>query len=97
MPVLDLRVQVAVGRGDDAHVDGDVGLAADRAEPALLQDAQQLHLQVQRQLADLVEEERAAVGAAEAARAVGDGAGEGAAHVAEELALDQVSRGWRRS
>ena len=34
---------------------------------ALLQHAQQLHLQVQRQLADLVEEERAAVGAAEAA------------------------------
>ncbi len=39
---------------------------------------------------DLVEEDRPAVGAPEEPRPVGDRAGEGAAHVAEELALDQV-------
>ena len=42
---------------------------------------------VERQLADLVEQERAAVGDLELAGAVGDRAGEGAAHVAEQLAL----------
>ena len=39
-------------------------------------------------LAHLVEEERAAVRQLEPALAVGDRAGEGAAHVAEQLALD---------
>ena len=47
-------------------------------ERALLQHAQQLHLQVQRQVADLVEEERAAGGQLEAPRAVAHRAGEGA-------------------
>ena len=36
--------------------------AADRIDLALLDRAQQLHLRVQRQLADLVEEQRAAMG-----------------------------------
>ena len=58
----------------------------------LLEHAQQLHLQRQRQLADLVEEERAAVGRLEETRLVADGAGEGALHVAEELGLEQVLR-----
>jgi hypothetical protein len=43
-------------------------------------------------LADLVEEEGAAVGELEAAGAARDGAGEGAALVAEELAFDQAGR-----
>ena len=47
---------------------------------------------VERQLADLVEEERAAVGALERARRVAIGAGERAAHVAEQLALEQARR-----
>ena len=42
-----------------------------------------------RHLADLVEEERAAVGDLEEAAALGVGAGEGAAHVAEERGLEQ--------
>ena len=63
--------------------------AADALELALLEDAEQLGLGLQGQLADLVEEERAAVGQLEAADAPGDGAGEGALLVAEELALDE--------
>ncbi len=55
-----------------------------------LQGAQQLGLQVQRQLADLVEEEGAAVGLLEGALARVGGAGEGALLVAEELALDEL-------
>ena len=55
-------LQVAVGGGDDAHVDL-LGLgAADRHEGPLLQHAQELDLHGGRHVADLVEEERAAVG-----------------------------------
>ena len=86
----DLLLEVAVGRGDDADVDL-LGLAvADAEDDALLQRAEELHLEVQRQLADLVEEERALVGRLELAGPRRDRAGEGALHVAEELALDQV-------
>ncbi len=89
-PGADLLLEDAVGRRDDADVDL-LGLAvADAEDDALLQRAQQLHLQVQRQLADLVEEERALVGDLELAGPRRDGAGERALHVPEELALDQV-------
>ena len=82
--------RIAVRRGDDADVDL-LGLAvADAEDDALLQRAQELHLEVQRQLADLVEEERALVGAWNLPGAARDRAGEGALHVAEELALDEV-------
>ena len=63
----DHRVQVAMRGGDDAHVDVERLAAADALEAAVLQDAQQPHLRRQRQLADLVEEQRAAVGALEPA------------------------------
>ena len=72
-------------------------LAADRRHLALLQHAQQLGLQGEGHVADLVEEQRAAVGLAKLPGAVGDGAGEGAALVAEQLALEQRRRGGRRS
>ncbi len=70
---------------------------ADRPHLALLQHAQQLHLQRQRHVADLVEEQRAAVGRLEEALVRLHGAGERAARVAEELGLEQVSRESRRS
>src|SRR5262249_3047774 len=53
--------QVAIGGGDDSDVDRDRRAAADALDLALLEDAEQLCLGLQRQLADLVEEERAAV------------------------------------
>ena len=58
--------QILVGGGDQAQVD----LQRPPAEPldlALLQHAQELDLDVRRDLADLVEEQRAAVGLHEAA------------------------------
>jgi hypothetical protein len=51
---------------------------ADRAHALFLDHAQQLHLQVQRQLGDLVEEQRAAVARLEQAFLVGVRAGEAA-------------------
>ena len=64
-------------------------LRAERLELALLQHAQQLGLQRRRDLADLVEEDRAAVGQREAALLVGRRAGERALVVAEQLGLEQ--------
>ena len=64
-------------------------VAADALEGPLLQHAQQLDLRALGNLADLVEEERAAVGLLEAPLAPRDRAGERAALVAEELALEQ--------
>ena len=96
-PGLHLGQQVAVGGGDQAHV----GVArAPLAHPLvgpLLQHAQQLALQLQRQLAHLVEEQRAAAGRLEAPDAVAHRAREGAAHVSEQLALATARAGWRRS
>ena len=57
----DLVLEIAVGRGDDAHVDLDGLGRADAPDLALLQHAQELHLHLGADLADLVEEQRAAV------------------------------------
>src|SRR5262249_43553473 len=65
---------------------------ADRLDLALLQDAQELVLDLGRDVADLVEEEGAAVGFAEEAAPGPGRAGEGAALVAEELALEERRR-----
>src|SRR5207302_9928999 len=61
-------------------------------ELALFEHAEQLRLQVFRQLADLVEKKRAPVGLLEDALTRRDRAGERTAFVAEELAFDQRRR-----
>src|SRR2546428_349253 len=63
--------------------------AARGPELVLLEDAQELRLERGRHVADLVQEDRAAVGLREEPGCVADRAGEGAAHVPEELALEQ--------
>src|SRR5207245_2603034 len=59
---LDLLLEVAIGGADHAHVDADLALAAQPAQPLLLHDAQELGLQLDGDLSHLVEEQRAAVG-----------------------------------
>ena len=97
-PVEEILAERAVGdhprevgmrRGDDAHVDLDRVRVADALELALLQHAQQLRLQRRAHRPDFVEEQRALVRLLEASLARADRAGEGAAHVAEELGLEQ--------
>ncbi len=94
---LHVGREVAVRRGDDAHVDLHVARVAEAPDVLLLQDPQELHLEIDGQLADLVEEQRAAGRLLEEAAAVGGGVGEGALPVAEELATRAGSRGSRRS
>ena len=89
--------QVAVGGGDDAHIDLDRALGADRIDFAFLQRAQQLDLHVQAQFADLVQEQGAAIGFLEFAQMLVGGAGEGAFLMAEQDGFDQVFREWRRN
>src|SRR5205085_3100424 len=81
--------EVAVGGGDDADVDLDLARAADALELLLLQHAQQLRLEVEPHLADLVEEQRAAMRPLERPLDALDRAGERALLVAEQRALDQ--------
>jgi hypothetical protein len=57
----------AVGRADDAHLELDFLVAADAAEAARLEHAQQLDLHVEGISVTSSEEQRAAVGALEAA------------------------------
>src|SRR5438093_10265043 len=84
--------EVAVGRGDDPDVDADRVGGADTLDLAVLEHAQQLHLHPERQLADLVEEDGAAVCRLEEPLAVAVGAGEGPTQVPEELALEERGR-----
>lgn len=59
---LDLGLQVAVGRRHHANVDLAHALRAERPDLALLQYTHQLDLERRGGLADLVEEDRAAIG-----------------------------------
>src|SRR6185436_15941011 len=65
---------------------------ADTLVLALLQHPQELGLQLEGKVADLVEENRAAVGDLEPPRPIAQRARERAAHVAEELALEHLAR-----
>jgi hypothetical protein len=74
---------------DDPHVDAYGTFAADPDDLAVLHDAQQADLRGQRELADLVEEERSAAGLFEPSLPASEGAGECALLVAEQLRVDQ--------
>ena len=82
-------LQVLVRGRDDAHVGAQRRVAADAVVLAVRQHAQEAHLQVGGHVADLVEEQRAALGLLEAPAAQRLRAGERAALVAEELGLER--------
>ena len=85
-----LLAQIDVGGGDDPHVDTPGMAVAQPLEFTLLQHAQQLSLRHGAERCDLVEEERPAVGAFEAAGPALHRAGVRASLDAEELRLDQL-------
>ncbi len=73
---LDALLEILVRRGDHAHVHLHGRLAANAVELAFREHAQQARLQRRGHVADLVEEQRAAIGLLEAAAALRVGAGE---------------------
>ena len=79
-----------MGGGDDVHVHGNRLRPTYPPKSLLLEHAQEFHLRVGRQIADLVEEERALVRLLEATDAPQVSARERAAFMAEELAFQQV-------
>ena len=56
----DVALQIAQRHRDDAHAHRDLARAPDPPQPPGLEHAQQLRLQVERQLPDLVEHQRPA-------------------------------------
>jgi hypothetical protein len=89
---LHARLEVLVRGGDHAHVRGERRVPTDAVVVAVREHAQEPRLQVGRHVADLVEEERPALGLLEAPAAHRLRAGEGPSFMAEELALQEVFR-----
>src|SRR5204862_4620046 len=75
---------------DDADIHRAGRVVSHATHLALLQRAQELHLQWHRQLADLVEEQRAAVGFLEQSTATVDRPRECTARMSEQLTLEQL-------
>ena len=84
--------EVPVGGRDDPDVHGPLLARAEHLEGPVLQHAQHLDLRRRIEVANLVEEDRSAVGHLEAALPILPGVGERASHVAEHLALEQRRR-----
>ncbi|MCY1296632.1 hypothetical protein D9M70_460300 [compost metagenome] len=85
-----------MGGGDHPHVQRLHLVGAERLHFLLLQHAEHLGLQGERQVADLVEEQGAAIGQFElAGAATAIGAGEGAGGGAEQFGLHQGFRDGR--
>jgi len=87
----DLFRKILIGGGDDANVHALGAIAAEAFEFLLLENAQKFGLEIERKIANFVEEERAAIGEFEAADFLADGAGEGAALVAEQFGFEQAA------
>ena len=84
-----LFLEVHVGGGDHPDIDVQRRVLAHRVEGALLEEAQEAQLHERRDVADLVEEQGAAVRLEDAAETVAVGAGERALAVPEQLALQE--------
>jgi hypothetical protein len=85
-------LQVAVCGGDDAHVYISYARNPDFLDLALLDEAEQLHLQFQRHFADFVQEQRAAICQLNFASFICKRAGEGALDMSKQLGLQEVLR-----
>src|SRR5712664_3191986 len=92
IPFPDFLAQVAVSGGNHPGTGETLLRLADALELAVLEHAQKLGLQLQGQLADLIEKQRSVARVFEIARFVLRRAGEGALGVAEQRRLDQGRR-----
>ncbi len=92
LPLLHLELQVLLGRRDDANIDADGAAATHPTDLTLLQNAQQLGLQIEGELAELVQKDRPAVSQLEGPLSGGGRSGVGALLMPKELGLDQGPR-----
>src|SRR5262245_43416343 len=79
-------------RGEDAHVGVQVPRAAKPPKLLVLEELEQLSLEIDRQIADLVQEDRAAVRELDPSFLGGDRSAEAAAFPPEERALQGLRR-----
>ena len=84
--------QIAVRGGDEPHVHFQLTRPAEAAELLHLQDVQQLGLQLDRELADLVEKDRPMIGQLEEPDLALLRVGKGALLVAEQLGVEERRR-----
>src|ERR1700683_374308 len=84
----DLHLDVGVRGGEDANVHPASGGRAHAFELARFEGAQELGLEIHRNVCNFIEEERATVGQLETSHAIGFRVGEGALDVTEELAFE---------
>ena len=89
---FDFVQQVFVGGRDDPHVDGDILVASDPADPVFLQGPQYFGLCRKAHVADFVEEKRSSVGLFEFAFVLFVGRRERPLLVPEKFAFDQLRR-----
>src|SRR5262245_19235459 len=85
LTALDHRLEVAMRGADDANVGADGRRSAHALERLFLKHAKERHLRSLGDVADLVEEERSALGKLEASATPSDGAGKRSLFVTEEL------------
>jgi hypothetical protein len=88
----DLGFEVPVGRGQDSYIPGAGPRFPNPLVHLLLEEPEQLRLQCQREIADLVQEQRPALGCGHLPFGRLDGTGERAAGVAEQFAFQQLAR-----
>ena len=85
-----MGLHVTVAGGNDSNVDLDRNGATDTVDFPFLDGAQQLRLQARVHLGDFVEEYGATAGFLEFSDSPGDGAGEGALLMSEQLGFEQI-------
>jgi len=88
--VQNFLFEIFVGGGNDANIDADGLIGADRLEALLFEDAKNFGLGAKTHIADFIEEKCAAVGLGEFADFIVAGAGEAALDVAEEFGFDEL-------
>ena len=90
LPLADRRLQIVVCRRQDSHIDRQGAGGADRLHLAVLQHPEYLGLGPRAHVADLVQEDRAAVSLNEFSDLACGGPGKRPLLVPEQLALDQL-------
>src|SRR6266850_5497671 len=95
LSVFNHLAEVAMRGGDETDVRVYGSRAPQALEFLLLEHAQELRLQPRRNIADLIQKQRAVVGEFEPADPLCDSAGKSAALMAEQLAFQQVQRNGR--